>query len=146
MVHKSVPYALPALTIAFIIALALIARPQITGFFAAPITSADIKITASEVLPQDAIIRIFLEKGNHTAMEIYNSTALGFIDDFNAQESFKLIEGKNKELGYEGKGYLGSHQFRLGIDTNNLKHGDYLLKTEIIWNNTAARTEQNIII
>ncbi|MFH0831362.1 MAG: hypothetical protein V1886_00635 [archaeon] len=146
MVHKSVPYALPALTMAVMIAMAVIVRPQITGFFAAPVMSAEIKITASEVLPPNAVIHIFLEKNNQTAMEIYNSTALDFVEDFKAQDSFKLVEGKNKELGYEGKGYIGSHKFSAGINTDNLKHGNYILQTEITWHDKATRTEQEIII
>lgn len=148
MNSKIMPYILPLASIVLISITALLFRPQVTGFFiASPQLNAEIKITADEILPENAEIHIFLEKDNTTVKEISTSTVNEFVDKFSAQKNLQYINGKTSQLNYGGFGYLGADIFNINIDTSNLKKGSYILKTQIIWQNkVVSETQQEVQI
>lgn len=145
MNSKIMPYILPLASIVLISITALLFRPQVTGFFvASPQLNAEIKITADEILPNDAIINIYLEKDNEVVKEISVLSVGEFVNKF-SQTGLIYKYGSNHELDYEGFGYTGNQVFTINIDTNGLKSGIYTLKTEIIWHeNIISQTEQEV--
>ncbi len=131
MAQKIMPYILPIASIIVIAAIIILFKPQATGFFiASPQVNAEIKITADEILPENAEIHIFLEKDNAIVKEISISSVNGFVNQFPAQTGLEYKYGNNYEIAYEGFGYLGGSIFNVGLDANNLK-GKYILKTRI---------------
>ncbi len=141
------PYALPIASLTVIIISVLFFRPQLTAFaIANPSLNAEIKITANQILPQDASIHIFLEKDGSIAKDISASTIDEFVKQFSEQSSLQYKSGKNDEIGYEGYGYTGSQIFNIRLDTSNLK-GKYILKTQIFYQSKPlSETQQEIEI
>lgn len=145
MAHKIMPYILPIASIMVIAAIVLVFKPQVTGFFvASPQLNAEIRITADEVLPENAEIHIFLEK-NGIVKEISTMAVSGFVNQF-PENSLEYKYGSNHELEYGGFGYLGSHVFNITINTDGLK-GEYMLKTEIYYGGMlVSETQQEVEI
>lgn len=145
--HKLMPYVLPAASLIVIMIAVLFFRPQLTAFVIAnPSINAEIRITAVQVLPQDASIHIFLEKEGSIAREISASTADDFIKQFPGQNGLQYKPGRNEEIDYEGDGYIGSEVFDIKIDTANLK-GKYALITKISYQNKLlSETQQEVSI
>ena len=101
MAHKIMPYILPAASIFMLILVVVFARPQITGFFiASPQLNAEIKITANEVLPENAVLHVFLEKDGTIAREISTSTIDEFVNSSSAQAGLRYQYGSNQEICY----------------------------------------------
>jgi hypothetical protein len=147
MPYKIIPYILPMLTILIVASLFIFARPAITGFFVAqkPSLDAQIRITAAEVLPENATIHIFLEKDNLLMKEILTSDISEFIRSY-TQKNLQYIYGINHELNYEGYGFSGSNVFDISSDAGALK-GQYTLKTEILYlGKVVSETEQEVKI
>lgn len=147
MAHKIMPYVLPAASVIIISIVVLFFRPQFTAFVIAnPSINAEIKITASQILPGDASIHIFLEKDGSTAKEISTLSIDEFVKQFPEQGSLQYKYGGNEEINYEGYGYIGSQVFNLKLNTGNLK-GKYTLKTIISYQNKLlSETQQEIVI
>lgn len=147
MAHKIIPYVLPIASLTVIIIVVLFFRPQLTAFVIAnPSLNAEIKITANQVLPQDASIHIFLEEDGSIAKEISTSTIDEFVKQFSEQSSLQYKHGRNEEINYGGYGYIGTQVFNLKVDIGSLK-GTYILKTRISYQNKIlSETEQEISI
>ncbi len=121
---KIIPYILPAASFVAILLLFVFARPAITGFFIAPqkqFLNAEIRITADEVLPEDAIVNAYLE-GN-ISKEIFRMSIKDFMNKYpEAMNNFSYKQGKNIQLNYEGFGYIGSYVLNIGnLDIENLE-------------------------
>ncbi len=146
MAHKIMAYVLPIMSIVALVIIILFFRPQVTGFFIAqPKLNAEIKITADEILPENAEIHIFLEKDNVSVKEISSSTITEFVNKFLGQEALQYKYGTNSQLNYEGFGYSGSNVFSINLNINDLKAGNYILRTEIIWQDKiVSETEQQV--
>ncbi len=150
MAHKIIPYVLPITTLLAITIILLFARPSITGFFIAPqkqFLNAEIKITADEVLPEDARVNAYLE-GN-ISKEIFRMNIKDFMNKYpEAMNNFSYKQGKNNQLNYEGFGYIGSYVLNIGnLDVENLEKGKYTLKTEIIWQGKpVSETTQEVAV
>ena len=144
------PYALPIASIIVISAMLLFAKPSLTGFAVRennPFLNAEIRITADEVLPEDAIISIYLSDRNNTnILQIEKSSVKDFVSKYNASLSYE--NGKNSQLAYEGKGYRGASNINLGrIELKDVRKGKYTLKVDIIYKETtASSTEQAVSI
>lgn len=148
MPHKIMPYVLPLASVLVISALFMFAKPTITGLFIAqqnPILNAEIKITADDVLPEDALISIYLLDENNKSTEIEKSDIKNFVDNYRIGLDYKI--GKNLQLSYEGYGYTGNAKINLTRNLKDIEKGSYTLKTEIIWqNNIISETEQEVEI
>lgn len=149
MPHKIMPYVLPLASVLVISALFMFAKPTITGFFIAqqnPILNAEIKITADDILPEDALISIYLLDENNKSTEIEKSDIKNFVDNYRIGLDYKI--GKNLQLNYEGYGYVGRSSTNITKTlSSDVRKGRYKLKTEIIYNNTVISSgEQNIEI
>jgi hypothetical protein len=150
MAHKIVPYILPIATLLAITIILLFARPAITGLFIAPqkqVLEAEIRITADEVLPEDAIINAYIKTGN-TSIEIFKMSTKDFISKYpEAMNNFSYQQGRNNQLNYEGSGYTGGYVLNIGnLDVENMEKGIYTLKTEIIWQGkVVSETTQEIV-
>lgn len=147
---KILPYILPAASFAAILLLFVFARPAITGLFIAPqeqVLNAEIRITADEVLPEDAIVNAYLE-GN-VSIAIFKMSIKDFMNKYpEAIKNFSYKQGKNNQLNYEGFGYIGSYVLNIGnLDIENLEKGTYTLKTEVIWQDKiVSETTQKIAV
>lgn len=151
MTHKIIPYILPIATILTLILAAIIAGPRITGFFIINqqnILNAEIKITAQDILPENAVLHIYLERDNQIIEKILTTSISNFINQYPAaQRVLEYKYGKNSQIGYEGYGYVGSYVFNIHDLNIDLGAGTYLLKTKIIWQDkTISETEQEVRI
>ncbi len=133
MTNRMMPYVLPLASILVIGLLFAFAKPAVTGLFTAqqkPVLNAEIKIIADEILPEDAVVTVaLLDKNNNTLMELINSGIKGVVSDYAINLSY--TSGKNSELNYEGKGFLGWGTISLARDLESLSKGSYLLGTKI---------------
>ena len=147
---KILPSTLPAASLAAILLLFVFARPAITGFFIAPqkqVLNAEIRITADEVLPEDAIINAYLE--GDISKEVFSMSVKDFMNKYpEAMKNFSYRQGRNIQLNYEGFGYIGSYVLTIGnLDIENLEKGKYTIKTEIIWQGkVVSETTQDVIV
>lgn len=148
MPHKIMPYVLPLASILVISALFMFARPVITGFVIQqnPILNAEIRITADEILPENALISIYLLDENNNTIEIEKSDIKNFVDNYRIGLNYKI--GKNLQINYEGYGYIGKSSTNITKTLSpDVRKGRYKLKTGIIYNSTIISSgEQNIVI
>lgn len=146
MNSKIMPYALPLASMIFLGVFVVFARPQLTGYFIAqPALNAEIRISADEILPENALIHIFLEKDNAIAKEISVFSIKEFVNK-SPVRGLEYKSGKNSQLDYKGYGYVGSHVFNLRFNTDDL-NGVYILKTKISYEGKViSETQQEIEI
>lgn len=151
MNHKVMPYMLPVASVLVLAVLFLFAKPALTGLFVAgqkSVLNAEIKIIADEILPEDAIVNAYLEKGNNSR-EILKMSIKEFMNSYpEAMKSFSYKQGKNSQLNYEGFGYIGSYILNISyLSTENLEKGAYTLKTGINWQDSiVSETSQEVRI
>ena len=118
------PYLLPLLTI-FAALVFFIRDPTIVSYLVLDPNDLAVKIeTKADLIPEDAIIKVFLD-GQEASMTIS-----------------EFIYRAGGEFNYT-YGYLDS----IGYEINDVSNGDYTLKTEVLYNTLIlASNEVNVTI
>jgi len=133
------PYLLPAVSL-LIIAGFLIVDPNITGFAVRDQSyDANIKISTYEfvVMPENSIVEVLLVDS------LSKMTFKEFIDK--TGDEYELREGKFEDIGFEGVGYSGNHEYFLPISefgfdsleegqtiTIRVRYENYLISESVI--------------
>lgn len=150
MPHKITPYFLPIATILVVFLLFIFGKPAITGFFVAPQSpslNVEVRITADEIIPEDAILHAYLlDNSSNIALELERSNIKEFVAKYNLSLAYK--NGKNTQLDYNGNGYIGNAKVNMTNEgIKQLKKGVYSLKIELIYNGAvASSSEQKVVI
>jgi hypothetical protein len=135
---KIMPYVLPVLSILFMVLFIAIYQPRITGYSIRENSSSlnfEVKVSAVEVLPKDAVISIrLLDKKNNTLIELEKEN----IGDLVQKGSLNLsyIQGFNSQINYRGYGYLGESKINISKQINkDIEDKIAGIKVEITYNN-----------
>jgi hypothetical protein len=138
------PYILPVISL---VAIILFLKPNLLGGitgFAIQSMDAEIKISASEIIPENSLIVVTINNLNQTTNQTANLTIGEFVKLAGKKER---SYGRLPAIGYEGYGYLGTYSLPLSsLDLDlNLEKGKYNLTIKIIYDNTIISEVSEII-
>lgn len=127
-------YILPIISV--FIVLALVLRPDITGFMAAEplenqISAVSVSINEDGFIPEDSLVTVYLDEQNSTMdfKEFVRRTGRGY----------ERIIDEIPKIGYDGYGYAGIYTYVLDISEFDidtiLEPGEHNLTIEVSYGN-----------
>ena len=108
-----------------------------------------IKTSTTEILPEYSIVRVSILDSSKNLIK----NGMGYMDvkEFLelSGEEINYTYGVNKNIGYEGYGYMGEHTYYINLSNFNvnrmLRPGVYTLITEIVYNDSIISSGERII-